>query len=167
MKCNAFFINTVLLLIFIAGGFSCKTGNTTLENVVYYYPDRNVYYDSMDAKYYYSLNGGRSWDSMDCNQPGFNLIDSNRIAIEKTTEAIWTGNETHRKDYNGTLLNIVNDKTIQLARDDSINKSRPVVIAKQQQVTTITKEEPPKKGLKKFFNKIFGKKKKPDDEKKQ
>lgn len=165
MKFRSPLINTVLFLILATGFFCCKSPvNKQAEPVVFYYPEKNVYYDSLQSNYYYSLNGGRSWDSMQFKGPGYGAVLGPAILLDRNTDSIWAHNEEHRKQFTGKLINLVNNKTIALQRADSVNKIKPVIIVKTLPAPEVVTEEPPKKGLKKFFTKLFGKKKKPKEE---
>ena len=158
------------LLTFMTAGFSCQRNNSKeVEDAVYYFPAKNVYYDTRQYKYYYSMNGGKSWDSMDYNGAGIGTALGPKVSVERTTENIWMNNEQDRKTYNGVLLNTVNNKTTLIAKTDSMSKIKPVKpVGKKSMVDQADNNEPPpKKGLKKLFNNLFGKKKKPVDEKKQ
>jgi len=148
----------------MAVGFSCQRNNSKeVEDAVYYYPAKNVYYDSRQYKYYYSLNGGESWDSMNLKGAGFGAALGAGITINRTVDDIWINNVQDRKKYNGVLINTVNSKTMMIAKTDSIVNVKPVKPpGKKSTVNKVDKiEEPPKKGVKKFFNNLFGKKKKP------
>ncbi len=165
MKFNSSFTFTVFFIIFIAFGFSCKRVNSNeAKNIIFYFPEKNIYYDSRQSKYYFSLDGAKSWDSMAFKGPGYGAVLGQKISIEKTVNNVWLNNEGHRKEYNGVLLNIINKQTILISKADSIKKVKATAIIKTQP-SVVEKEDPPKKGLKKFFNKIFGKKK-PAEEKK-
>src|SRR5665647_3460292 len=119
---------TFFFLSIIASGFSCKRNNSQVaENVVYYYPEKNIYYDTQQSNYYYSLDGARSWDSMTFKGPGYGTVLGPKVPIKKTGNNIWVNNESHRKEYNGVLLNIVNNQTILISKADSINKLRTIV----------------------------------------
>ena len=137
---------------------SCNlNSNSQAEYGLYYFPDKNIYYDSLQTKYYYSLNGARSWDSTVYNAPAFGNALGRKILIEKVNGNVWKDNVNHRKQYNGVLLNIINDYTILLTKVDSIDRNKPVLFNKKKHVNN-KKEEEPKKGFKKFLEKIFGKK---------
>lgn len=167
MKFNSSFTITVYFLCYMATGFSCKRNNSVVaENVVYYYPENNIYYDASRSNYYYSLNGGRSWDSMVFKGTGYGAVLGHKVSLERTGNKVWENNEKNRKDYNGVLLNIVNNQTISLSKADSISKIKAIAVVKSLP-EVIAKEEPPKKGLRKFFNNLFGKKKKPAGENNQ
>lgn len=168
MKFSTTFTVTVLYLCLVAVNTSCRGKNAQQPNDLFYYPAKNVYYDSQQAMFYYSLNGAGSWDSVPAGQSLPAGILGERVPIQRTGENVWAANEDDRKKYNGTLINIVNDATLSLTRADSMRRVKAIIAAKpKQDEPVVEKEEPPKKGLKKFFNKLFGKKKKPESEEKK
>ncbi|MEO5889969.1 MAG: hypothetical protein ABIQ31_06920 [Ferruginibacter sp.] len=157
----------IFFLCFVIAGSSCKTKNSNeIPDAVYYFPEKNIYYDSLRANYYYSLDGAKTWDSMSFSGAGYGKILGRKISIPRTESNVWANNESDRKDFSGMNLNVINNQTILLARTDSISKLKPVVAVKPQP-KVVEQEEEPKRGLRKFFNKLFGKKKKPAEEKNQ
>lgn len=151
--------------VFMALGFSCQRNNSKeVEDAVYYFPAKNVYYDGRQSRYYYSLNGGGTWDSMHFRGAAIGTTLGPKITIDRAGENIWMNNDEDRKKYNGVLLNTVNSQTILVAKNDSISKVKPLTVAGKKPVV-VASEPPPKKGLKKFFNNLFGKKKKQSAEK--
>lgn len=167
MKFSSSLTVAVFLFSFIGSGFSCKENLQNLPvDALYYYPSKNIYYDSLRAIYYYSLDSAKTWDSMPFKSTDYGKVLGAKIPLKSTGDDVWKANNSHRKEYNGVLLNIINKHTISLSRSDSINKLKPAVVTKTKPVI-IEKEAPPKKGIKKFFNKLFGKKKKPPEEKQQ
>jgi hypothetical protein len=157
----------IFFLSFILFGFSCKIENShAAEDIVYYYPQKNIYYDSLRSNYYYSLDSARTWDSLAFNAPGYGTVLGPKVPVKRTGNVVWANNESHRKEYHGVIFNIVNSRTLSLTKADRINKLRAFVKS-ETQPQVIEKEPPPEKGLKKFFNRLFGKKKKPAEEKKQ
>jgi hypothetical protein len=60
---------TLLCKILIAGvcsstALACNNIHNDPAFEFYYYPARNVYYDVSNGRYIYSLNGGRTWDTL-------------------------------------------------------------------------------------------------------
>jgi len=159
---NLFFFSLIVTCI------SCKTKNALeAEDVVYYYPDKNVYYDSARSKYYYSLDGAKTWDSMPFSAPVFGVGLGPGIAIERSGDTIWTNNASHRIKYNGVLINVINNRTIAYLKAYRVSKLKAVVKTETQPVEVEKVEPAPEKGLKKFFHKVFGKKKKPEEKKEE
>ncbi len=157
---------SALALVSIFLMASCKTNSSQQsEDELYYFPEKNVYFDIKNAKYYYSLDSTASWDSLTFNGKDYGSTLGEKIAIKMPPGNAWENNNADRKTYNGIILNVVNSRTILLAKQDSINRQRPRIIIKTKndidpEEDLKVEEEPPKKGLKKFFNKLFGKKKK-------
>ena len=153
------------LVALIISVFSCSDNNSKAAlNGIYYYPEMNVYFDSLRSNYYYSLDGGRSWDSMVFNGPAFGAALGERVLLQRSDADIWANNRQHIQQYGGVLLNTVNAQTSRLAREDSINKNRKIAIVRPKP-RIIEKEQEVQKGIKGFFNKLFRKKKKPAEEK--
>ena len=169
MKLTSSFIITVFFLSCIISVYSCKSsGGAAPEEVIFYYPQKNIYYDNQRANYYYSLNGGATWDSMAFTGSTFGEALGPRVSIPKTNDSSWLDNVAHRKQYHGVALNIINDYTIALSKADRVNKLKAIVKAQTQPVVVEEqKQTAEEKGLKKLFHKIFGKKKKPTEDKEQ
>ena len=163
MKFNL--VLAVLVLCSIVTLFSCKRkGRESMESDLYYFPEKNIYYDIKTANYYYSLDSARSWDSMTYTGTDFGTALGTKIALKRQGKNPWSNNDSLRKVYHGRLLNLLNHRTFLIARTDSLRRLKPVVVIVKPKPaetsdTVKTKEEPPKKGIKKFFNKLFGKKK--------
>ena len=151
----------------VAISFSCnsKSGKAE-ESGLFYFPEKNTYYDVQTASYYYSLDSARTWDSLVYNQNHFGASLGTRVVVSRSGRYNWSKNDSHRKVYNGRILNLVNNHTISLARADSMNRIKATAVTRSRPIEKEeeVKEEPPKKGLKKFFNKIFGKKKDKKDQ---
>jgi len=153
-----------LVLCSIVTLFSCKRKDSSAtENDLYYFPEKNIYYDVKTANYYYSLDSARSWDSMNYTGADFGAALGAKISLKKKGKNPWSNNDSLRKVYHGRVLNLVNHRTSLIARADSLSRIKPIVVIKPKSTgkedTVEVQEEPPKKGLKKFFNKLFGKKK--------
>ncbi|MDO9373069.1 MAG: hypothetical protein Q7T76_01560 [Ferruginibacter sp.] len=164
MNHQRFFLS-VLMLFLVFVGVGCKSDPTeTSGEEVYYFPEKNTYYDTRTASYYYSLDSAKTWDSLEYSANDYGSVMGARIALKDQPVSPYLKNADHRKAYDGILLNVVNSRTGLLARADSIKKIKPVLVAKPKE-TIIAEEEAevteakPQKGIKKFFNKLFGKKK--------
>jgi hypothetical protein len=154
----------VVFFILMIAGVSCQPGNETeQESGFYYFPEKNVYYDSRNAQYYFSLDSAKTWDSLRYARENFGAALGAKVVIDRPTPAAWSENNAHRDEYNGVLLNLVNSRTLLLGREDSVKKSRKLVVAKPRPIADEAEveetDERPKKGIKKFFDKLFGKKK--------
>ena len=156
---NLFFL-FVCLVAFAAG---CTPGaGSSEEYEVYYFPEKNAYYDLRTTSYYYSLDSARSWDSLKYQGSDYGAALGAKVALDNQPLLPFANNDSHRKTYNGILLNLVNSRTRLLAREDSLKRLKPAPMVKVKEIREESQEESeerPKKGIKKFFDKIFGKKK--------
>jgi hypothetical protein len=147
--CNLFLLCFVIL-------FSCDT-ITQKQFEFIYYPSRNVYYDVANKLYFYSLDGGTTWDSLQVTRTNQPAIPGPQQTIYSTTPDIFANNAQHIKQYNGTLIDINGTYT------DSINgelvaerkikkvKATPAIVEN----TGEEKKTEKKPG---FFKRLFGKK---------
>ena len=153
------FFAALIVAVIVLG--SCKQNSREkVSEDLFYFPEKNVYFDSRTSTYFYSLDNAASWDSLIYKNGDAGAVLGNRIAVARPAGRIWSNNDSHRNAYNGTLLNLVNHRTMLLAREDSLKRSKPIIVAvkpKAEAPKEVVAEEPPKKGLKKFFNKLFGK----------
>lgn len=123
----------------------------------YYYPQKNVYYDVEKNNFYYSLNGGKTWDSItntSGNDPG---TLGKKVIIRSLVEEVYKDNETHRNLYKGKLYNFIYADTALASAAPEVNERKVIKKGNTTEVIPIPEEDKPKKGLKKFLNKIFGK----------
>ena len=152
-----------LMLCFFAVNLSCKRNNSTSKDIdLYYFPEKNVYYDVTTTSYYYSLDNAKTWDSLIYTGIDFGAALGAKIPLKKLGRYAWSKNDSIRKVHRGRVLNLVNTRTLSIAKADSLSRVKPVIVVKPKPVEkeeVQKEEEPPKKGLKKFFNKLFGKKK--------
>ncbi|MDB5249384.1 MAG: hypothetical protein JWQ40_3778 [Segetibacter sp.] len=136
---------------------SCKGNSETISNRFYYYPQKNVYYDLGKKNFLYSLDGGKTWKSVENptgREPG---TLGERVVLENTDNQVYNSNEDHRKAYGGILYNISSGDT------SSLN-NMSVTERKESQASRTAAgkrgDAKPKKGIKKLFDRIFGKKNK-------
>lgn len=146
-----------IILLTLSGCFiiSCNQFDIgTAGDRYYYYPSKNVYYDVKRSNFIYSLDSGKTWDSMYSETPN-PAITGKRELVYNTNGEVWKDNEAHRQLYNGTLLNIINE--------ESLKKPDPLTKKFIERNTPNISQEPQKKErkrpIKKFFQKLFGKKK--------
>jgi len=139
---------------------SCTSTKQKQEVKFYYYPKTNVYFDVVKKDYIYSLNGGKTWAVIN------NTIDKEpatlgeRVVIYSPVDSIWKQNEVHRKQYDGTLYNIINENNI--ASVGGIVTEKRAAVYKSNKARVVTNKPAPRTPKKKktFFQKIFGKNKK-------
>jgi hypothetical protein len=153
----AIFMNISFAIIFI----SCNDKKAT-QQVYYYYPKTNVYYDVAGSKYFYSVNGGQSWDSVSRLSNKEPATLGNHETIYSTSAQVYKENEAHRKKYNGRLFLLASVEG-RVNEVDSGAAERAVIRPGYHRKTaakrSIGKNKPAKKPLKDFFKKIFGKSK--------
>lgn len=118
----------------------------------FYYPASNVYYDVTNSVYLYSLDGGKTWDSLNTKTNKEPAIPGGKQVIYSTTPEIWEENAEHLKQYNGHVMNITGNDS---------NTSNETLVAerktkKAKAPVTNTNEKPEKKPG--FFKRLFGKK---------
>ena len=147
--CNLFLLCAAIL-------FSCNT-ITQKQFEFIYYPSRNVYYDVANKLYFYSLDGGNTWDSLQvtgANQPA---IPGPQQTIYSTTPDILADNAQRIKQYNGNVIDITGNYSDSL-NDELVAERKIKKVKATPAITASTGEE--KKTEKKpgFFKRLFGKK---------
>jgi hypothetical protein len=124
------------------------------SNSFYYYPSKNLYYNIAKHQYIFSLDSGKTWDTLSSPVPA-PAIEGERETIYSNSEEIWQENARHVDEYHGIVLNIINERSLRppppRVKKTSIKKSEPVT------EDSVKKER--KRPLKRFFEKLFGKKK--------
>jgi hypothetical protein len=148
-------INKWIAGLLLAGCLlSCKSfQQKNGDNEYYYFPDKNIYYDVSRAMYLFSLDSGKTWDSLPASSETVPPVLGDKQVVYSNTDPVWTNNESDRAQYDGTLLNIVNELSLKPAETEG-----KVTVKSKPSNTPATKER--KRPIKKFFDKIFGKKKK-------
>lgn len=161
MKRILCFASIILSIGFVTVNICCSSSNKQKQEIkFYYYPKTNVYFDVAKKTYIYSLDGGRTWGNMSIPSDKEPATLGKRVVIYSTVDSIWKQNEAHRKQYAGTLYNIINQDNV--ASIGSEVTERRFVHYKSIRPKVITYKAPPPKPEKKrtFFQKIFGKNKK-------
>lgn len=159
MKRILSYLSIICSFIFIGTDISCGTNPDKAQSSFYYYPKVNVYYDATRANYIYSLDSGKTWDSMVDKLNKVPTTLGKEVIIDSPLSEVWKANEMHRRLYGGTLLNIISADTGIL-----VKKTLPKKVTGINKTKTDTiniNEDTPKK-RKGFFRKIFGKKKRKD-----
>ena len=154
-----------VFLTFLCGSFvfiniGCSSSNASEDRLkFYYYPDKNVYYDVSRSNYLYSLNGGKSWDSLLLSNSEEAEALGKREVIFNETPDVWRKNAAHLQQYGGTNLAIAGYGMGQeLSAEDVVSEKKVVRKAATEVRSNRVKKE--KKGLGRFIDNIFGKKKK-------
>lgn len=134
---------------------SCKDSSNK-DSTIFYYPKANVYLDADAGRYYYSVDGASTWDSMVAiGAPPAGLGE--RKLIEDAPANFWLANATHRQEYAGNLY------AIAPANPDSNNGTETEIFEKKvEPFNAAGKIESgnvkPKK--QNFLQRLFGKKNK-------
>jgi len=146
-----------LWILFVPGFIiSCK--NLDLSNngdKYYYYPSKNVYYDVERSNFLYSLDSGKTWDSV-YSPSATPAIEGKRETVYSTEPPVWKDNEAHRKMYNGVVLNIINEQNLKVHEPPS---KKTTASNTSNQTGNEAEKKERKRPIKRFFQKLFGKKK--------
>jgi hypothetical protein len=145
---------TSFLFLFICCAIILSCNNATQKEFeFYYYPARNVYYDITNNLYLYSLDGGKTWDSVSTYTNKEPAILGSKQIIYSTTPYIWKDNKAHVSQYKGQVINITGN-------DSSLVQNYLVAERKIKKVIQPLVTEQDKKPEKKpgFFKRLFGQK---------
>jgi hypothetical protein len=160
MKLILSHLPVILAMGFIITTISCTNNNSNeAQSSLYYYPKVNVYYDAVRANYIYSLDSGKTWDSMVDKLNKVPTILGKEVIIDSPVNDVWKANELHRKLYGGTLLNIISADTGIVVKKAPQKK---VTLINKANTDTIKINVDTPKRRKGFFRKIFGKKNRKD-----
>ncbi len=147
-------------IVFINAFVSCTNSNSDkAQSSLYYYPKANVYYDAIRANYIYSLDSGKTWDSMSDKLNKVPTTLGKEVIIDSPISEVWKANELHRKLYGGRLLNILSADT-GIAIKTAPPKKVTLIVKANTDTIKINVDTPRKR--KGFFRKIFGKKNRKD-----
>lgn len=143
----------LLFFILITAGVAFSSCNKITQKKLefFYYPQFNVYFDVAGSKYFFSLDSGKTWDSIYSGTNAEPATLGNKQILYSDTHAIWNSNEEHLKQYNGHAINIVYSDTVTV-KDDKITDRKTKKI---KSVTADNKQPEKKQG---FFQRLFGKK---------
>jgi len=142
-----------VLVCVVGWAVSCKNNNSSNALEFYYYPAKNVYYNPKNDRYYYSLNGGKSWDSVLNKSNDEPAILGERVLVTGNDYRIYKHNQEHRAAYSGVVFDF---------KSTAAATAVTSVAERKIERKPVVKKEPPKKekkGIGKFFSKLFGKKK--------
>lgn len=144
----------IVILLFFIG--ACSSDKEKVEQLFYYYPDKNVYYDSLNKDFWFSLDGAKSWNRFTDSTGSEPKTLGSKIAIYSQESEVYKNNESHRKLYAGRLYTISGGDTSTLAVG-------PEVAERKVEEGKVTPRRKParkyKKGIGKFLDNIFGKNK--------
>ncbi len=147
-------ITTLACFVLLCSCNTAEQKNGAYE--FYYYPEKNLYYNTATATYFYSLDGGLVWDSAKRVAGTDDAMFGKNETISSPVKDVWKENTLHRQKFNSKVYNIIrsgdgaNAAAYNVAEKKAIRKSGVSSVG----------QAPKKKGLKKFLDNIFGKKKK-------
>lgn len=156
MKEGSNLLKIIFILLFFS--LSCKSDPHKGQLQFYYYPEKNLYYDSVKNEFWYSLNGAKNWNAFanTNNNPPASL--GPHVVIFTTKADIYKDNESHRKLYGGKLFAIKVVDTSLAATTAAPEAAERTVIEKRKVTPTKTRPaDKSKNGIGKFIEKIFGK----------
>ena len=143
-----------VIIGFVLLMYGCK--GKQQQKTFYYYPKANVYYDTQRSLYYYSLNGGQSWDSVPKLIAKEPATLGNKEIIYTTATPPYANNSADRKKYGGSVFSFVSNVNT-LNDIDSGATERVIKKSARSKSGWRRSGSSSKKGLKGFFRKIFGK----------
>jgi hypothetical protein len=73
----------------------------------YYYPEWNAYYDVAHKNYIYSIDGGKTWDTITNSSNEVANTLGKKVTLHSSSAEIWLNNAEHRQHYGGTLNDLV------------------------------------------------------------
>src|SRR5215218_9867234 len=88
-----------LLVIGAAVVFSTKVFQK--KHTYYYYPEWNAYYDVKNKNYIYSIDGGKTWDTIINSSNTVANTLGEKIVLRSSSSEIWMDNAKHREQYGG------------------------------------------------------------------
>lgn len=163
MKRVSFFI----IIIVSIQLFALSCGNNKEEEKesykFYYYPRKNVYYNLEKKIFLYSINGGKTWDSVINTSDDDPKTLGEKVAIRSPVKEVYKKNETHRNLYKGKLFNIIGVETVVASAVPEVAE-RKVQRPRTKEVNPFAEEDKVIEGIKNFVNKILGKHKKKQEE---
>jgi hypothetical protein len=146
---------SLIFFLLLSGAFIFSCNNITQKNFeFFYYPSRNVYYDVTNNMFFYSLDGGKIWDSLKTKMDKDPATLGAKQIVYSSTPAIWLQNQQHINQFNGHAINITNNDSDSFSKDLAAERK----IKKASDVTTQQNKKPEKKLT--FFQRLFGKKNK-------
>lgn len=158
MKLRSMFIKVVVFVFIVIGFHACKNKVENKPSEFYYYPKTNMYFDVAKNIYIFSLDGAKTWDTIDAKTQNEPMTLGDKKVLYGSPDSIWKDNDAHRQAYGGKLYDVLANDTTDVSSTTIITEKK--VIKKTAPVKKEEEEvQKPRKGLGKFLNKIFGKKK--------
>ena len=98
---------SLALVVAVAAVVVFSTNVFQKKYTYYYYPEWNAYYDVQHKNYIYSIDGGKTWDTITNSSNAVVNTLGDKIVLRTTSSEIWTENAEHRQQYGGTLNDLV------------------------------------------------------------
>ncbi len=136
----------------------CGNNQVKVDSQFYYYPDKNVYYDSGKKYFLYSLDGAKTWVKFNSTNSGQPVALGGKVLIYTSDPKVYNENEKHRKLYAGRLYAINTSDTVTSIASPEVMERNKVVKKRKPEVKRQVTDKP-KSGIGKFIDKIFRKKK--------
>lgn len=144
-------------LLFCACNGTAAKKHTHEGKEFYYYPSKNMYYDVAGHQYIFSLDSGKTWNTM-AGQTAAPAIEGNRVTIYSNTDKVWQNNANDIDEYHGRVLDVINQQSLKQQSEPVEPKKSLAQKTADKQEDTVRKAQH-KRPLKNFFQKLFGKKK--------
>jgi hypothetical protein len=103
----------------------------------YYYPEWNAYYDVNHKNYIYSVDGGKTWDTITNSSNTVANTLGEKVVIHTRSPEIWLENTEHRRQYGGMLNDIVGE-FLKTGEDKKTIKKKNTEKDSSKTVTAIT-----------------------------
>jgi hypothetical protein len=143
-----------ILIVAAVVGFSSKkpAEKKILPAYYYYFPQANVYFDSVNKLYTYQTSNNEGWHT-DMNIPdSLRFLLNKKVILGKCQDPVWKNNEHDRLIYSVSLYATSED-----FKEKKVQPPPPPPIIKDS--TAKTEEKPHREsGIKRFFRKLFHKK---------
>jgi len=151
-----FFSLAIAFFCFACGNNKAETAAAPPPPKYYFYPQANVYFDTVNQDYLFLTNEGKTWTSARQIPDVVQSMMDKSVLIDSPAAPVWKDNANHKLVYSALLY---------ASPNDTVERKEPVVVVKKPVNSDSVKK---KKGLGKFLDKIFGRKKKAkqEDEKK-
>ncbi len=154
MNTGLFFIGITAAFVFLTT--SCQSNNHKGEFEYFYYPEKNVYYDSAQKTFFYSLNGAKTWSRFINANNAEPVALGEKVVIYSTATDVYKDNDRHRKLYAGTLYDISISDTGAAVAGAEVSE-RKIIQKRKSAETQLTEETKVKRGISRLIDKIFGK----------
>lgn len=95
------------LLLVITAVVVFSTNIFQKKYTYYYYPEWNAYYDVRYKNYIYSIDGGKTWDTISNSSSTVTNTLGEKFVLHSRSTEIWMENDQHRSHYGGRSNDLV------------------------------------------------------------